>query len=129
MLFLGDNADRLACALAGTRVCARALAAYGKTLCVAEAAVRFDCREAFQIADDFAAEEDSFEITTDPANFSAVRDALEEKGYAFVEAEVSMVPQNYVTLTDEKQLEQIEKLLDGLDDNDDVMEVYHNWES
>ena len=80
-------------------------------------------------ADDFAAEEDSFEITTDPANFSAVRDALEEKGYAFVEAEVSMVPQNYVTLTDEKQLEQIEKLLDGLDDNDDVMEVYHNWES
>lgn len=80
-------------------------------------------------ADDFTAEEDSFEITTDPANFSAVRDALEEKGYAFVEAEVSMIPQNYVTLTDEKQLEQIEKLLDGLDDNDDVMEVYHNWES
>lgn len=80
-------------------------------------------------ADDFAAEEDSFEITTDPANFSAVRDALEEKGYSFVEAEVSMVPQNYVTLTDEKHLEQIEKLLDGLDDNDDVMEVYHNWES
>lgn len=80
-------------------------------------------------ADDFTAEEDSFEITTDPANFSAVRDALEEKGYAFVEAEVSMIPQSYVTLTDEKQLEQIEKLLDGLDDNDDVMEVYHNWES
>ena len=80
-------------------------------------------------ADDFTAEEDSFEITTDPANFSAVRDALEEKGYAFVEAEVSMIPQSYVTLTDEKQLERIEKLLDGLDDNDDVMEVYHNWES
>ena len=80
-------------------------------------------------AEDFSADEDVFEITTDPAAFSEVRNALEAKGYTFVEASVSMIPQNYVTLTEEKPLEQIEKLLDALDDNDDVMEVYHNWES
>ena len=79
-------------------------------------------------AEDFSADEDVFEITTDPAAFSEVRNALEGKGYSFVEASVSMIPQNYVTLTEEKPLEQIEKLLDALDDNDDVMEVYHNWE-
>ncbi len=79
-------------------------------------------------AEDFSADEDVYEITTDPANFSEVRDALEGKGYNFVEASVSMIPQNYVTLTDEKALTQIEKLLDAMDDNDDVMEVYHNWE-
>lgn len=80
-------------------------------------------------AEDFSADEDVFEITTDPTAFSEVRNALEAKGYSFVEASVSMIPQNYVTLTEEKPLEQIEKLLDALDDNDDVMEVYHNWES
>jgi len=80
-------------------------------------------------AEDFSADEDVFEITTDPAAFSEVRNALESKGYTFVEASVSMIPQNYVTLTEEKPLEQIEKLLDALDDNDDVMEVYHNWEA
>lgn len=79
-------------------------------------------------AEDFSADEDAFEITTDPTNFSEVRNALEEKGYSFLEAEVSMIPQNYVTLADEKQLEQIERLIDALEDNDDVMEVWHNWE-
>lgn len=79
-------------------------------------------------AEDFTADEDAFEITTDPAEFSNVRNALEAKGYAFLEAAVSMIPQNYVTLTDEKQLEQIERLIDALEDNDDVMEVWHNWE-
>ena len=79
-------------------------------------------------AEDFSADEDVFEITTDTATFSEVRDALEGKGYNFLEASVSMIPQNYVTLTDEKALTQIEKLLDAMDDNDDVMEVYHNWE-
>ena len=79
-------------------------------------------------AEDFTADEDAFEILTAPADFSAVRDALEAKGYNFLEAEVKMVPQSYVKLTDEVQLEQIEKLLDHLDDNDDVMNVYHNWE-
>ena len=79
-------------------------------------------------ADDFSAEDEAYEIVTDPISFSAVRDALEEKGYSFVEAAVSMVPQTYVKLESEEQLAQIEKLLDMLDDNDDVMEVYHNWE-
>lgn len=79
-------------------------------------------------AEDFVPDEDVFEITTAPADFSNVRDALEQKGYNFLEAEVRMVPQSYVKLTDTAQLEQIEKLLDGLDDNDDVMNVYHNWE-
>ena len=79
-------------------------------------------------AEDFTAEEDSFEITTDPAAFSEVRTALEEKGYVFLEAEISMIPQNYVTLTDAKQLEQIARLIDSLEDNDDVMDVWHNWE-
>ncbi|MBP3391850.1 MAG: YebC/PmpR family DNA-binding transcriptional regulator [Clostridia bacterium] len=79
-------------------------------------------------AQDFSADEDVFEITTEPNDFSGVRDALEAKGYEFMEASVRMVPQNYVRIEDEKQLEQIERLLDGLDDNDDVMEVYHNWE-
>ncbi len=80
-------------------------------------------------AEDFDAEdEDIYEITTDPNDFSAVRDALEERGYSFVEAEIRRIPQNYVKLTDETQIAQIEKLLDMLDDNDDVMEVFHNWE-
>lgn len=79
-------------------------------------------------AQDFSADEDAFEVITDPADFGAVRDALEAKNYNFLEAEVKMVPQSYVKLEDEAQLEQIEKLLDGLDDNDDVMEVWHNWE-
>jgi YebC/PmpR family DNA-binding regulatory protein len=79
-------------------------------------------------ADDFTAEEEAYEIVTDPTTFSAVRDALEEKGYSFAEAEVSMVPQTYVKLESEEQRAQFEKLLDMLDDNDDVMEVYHNWE-
>ncbi len=79
-------------------------------------------------AEDFTADEDTFEITTDPADFSNVRNALEEKGYAFLEAEISMIPQNYVTLSEEKPLEQIERLIDALEDNDDVMEVWHNWE-
>lgn len=79
-------------------------------------------------AEDFSADEDTFEITTDPSVFSDVRDALEQKGYTFLEAEVSMIPQNYVTLTEEKPLEQINRLIDALDDNDDVMNVWHNWE-
>ena len=79
-------------------------------------------------ADDFTAEDEAYEIVTDPMTFSAVRDALEDKGYTFAEAEVSMVPQTYVALPGEEQIAQFEKLLDMLDDNDDVMEVYHNWD-
>lgn len=79
-------------------------------------------------AEDFAEEEDSFEILTDPDLFSEVREALEAEGIPMVSAEVTMIPQTYVTLTDEKDIKNIQKTLDLLDDDDDVQEVYHNWE-
>ena len=79
-------------------------------------------------ADDFVEEEDSFEVTTAPDDFEAVRKALEDAGVQMVSAEVSMIPQTYVSLTDETDLKNINKILDLLDDDDDVQEVYHNWE-
>ena len=79
-------------------------------------------------AEDFAEEEDSFEITTAPADFDAVHKALEEQGIVMASAEVSMIPQTYVTLTDEADITNIGRILDLLDDEDDVQEVYHNWE-
>lgn len=79
-------------------------------------------------AEDFAEEEDSFEILTDPDLFSEVREALEAEEIPMVSAEVTMIPQTYVTLTDEKDIKNIQKTLDLLDDDDDVQEVYHNWE-
>ena len=79
-------------------------------------------------ADDFVEEEDSFEITTAPADCEEVRKALEEAGVKMASAEVSMIPQTYVKLTDETDLKNINKILDLLDDDDDVQEVYHNWE-
>jgi len=79
-------------------------------------------------ADDFTAEEDVFEIVTAPENFSAVREALESKGISFVTAEVQMVPQTYITLTNEEDIKSMEKLLDALEENDDVQNVWHNWE-
>ena len=79
-------------------------------------------------ADDFSEEEDSFEITTAPSDFDAVHKALEEAGVAMVSAEVSMIPQTYATLTEEADIINIGRILDLLDDDDDVQEVYHNWE-
>ena len=79
-------------------------------------------------AEDFAEEEDSFEITTAPADFDAVHKALEEQGIVMASAEVSMIPQTYVTLTDEADITNIGRILDLLDEDDDVQEVYHNWE-
>jgi YebC/PmpR family DNA-binding regulatory protein len=79
-------------------------------------------------AEDFAEEEDSFEITTAPADFDAVHKALEEQGIVMASAEVSMIPQTYVTLTDEADITNIGRILDLLDDDDDVQKVYHNWE-
>ena len=79
-------------------------------------------------AEDFAEEDDSFEITTAPADFDAVHKALEEQGIVMASAEVSMIPQTYVTLTDEADITNIGRILDLLDDDDDVQEVYHNWE-
>lgn len=79
-------------------------------------------------ADDFVEEDDSFEVTTAPDDFETVRKALEDAGIKMASAEVSMIPQTYVTLTDETDLKNINKILDLLDDDDDVQEVYHNWE-
>lgn len=78
-------------------------------------------------AEDFSSEEEVYEITTDPADFSQVREALEKEGIEFVEAEVQMVPTTYIQL-DEKTAERMQKLIDNLEDLDDVMDVYHNWE-
>ena len=79
-------------------------------------------------AEDFAEEEDSFEILTDPDEFSVVREALEKEGIVMASAEVTMIPQNYVTLTDENDIKYLNKTLDLLDDDDDVQNVYHNWD-
>ena len=79
-------------------------------------------------ADDFSEEEDSFEILTEPDNFSAVREALEKEGISMAQAEVTMIPQTWVELTDEKDIKSIQKTLDLLDEDDDVQEVYHNWD-
>ena len=79
-------------------------------------------------ASDFAADEDIFEITTEPEDFSAVRDDLEAKGYAFVTAEVQMVPDVLIAIEDPDAIKNMEKLLDMLEDNDDVQDVWHNWD-
>ena len=79
-------------------------------------------------AEDFAEEEDSFEILTDPDSFSEVREKLEAAGIPMTEASVTMIPQTYVELTDEADIKSIQKTLDLLEDDDDVQEVYHNWD-
>ena len=76
----------------------------------------------------FSEEEDSFEILTDPNDFSEVRLALEEAGIPMASAEVTMIPQTWVTLDNEEDIKNIQKTLDLLEDDDDVQEVYHNWE-
>lgn len=79
-------------------------------------------------AEDFNEEDDSYEILTDPDNFSEVRETLEKAGVSMVEAQVTMIPQTYVDLTDEQDIKSINKTLDLLDEDDDVQEVYHNWD-
>ena len=79
-------------------------------------------------AADFEPEEECFTIYTEPEAFAGVVSAMEEKGYAFASAKVEMVPQNYVTITDEADMKNMEKLIDMMEDNDDVQAVWHNWE-
>ena len=79
-------------------------------------------------AEDFAEEEDSYEILTDPDEFSTVREALEKEGIPMMEAQVAMIPQTYVELTDEQDIKNLQKTLDLLDDDDDVTDVWHNWD-
>ncbi|MBC5713823.1 YebC/PmpR family DNA-binding transcriptional regulator [Roseburia sp. BX1005] len=79
-------------------------------------------------ADDFSEEEDSFEVLTAPESFSVVREALEKEGIPMASAEVTMLPQTYVTLTEDADLTNIQRILDFLDEDDDVQEVFHNWD-
>lgn len=81
-----------------------------------------------QGAEDFSEEEDSFEILTAPDDFSAVRQKLEEEGIPMASADVTMIPQNYMALTDETALKQLNRTLDMLDEDDDVQAVYTNLE-
>ena len=82
-------------------------------------------------AEDFMAEEgsDVFEIYTVPSDLTAIREDLEAKGYTIMTAELDKIPQNYVTLDDEEAIKKMNLLLEHIDDNDDVQEVYHNWEN
>lgn len=78
-------------------------------------------------AEDFVAEEEVYQITTAPSDFTEVTEKLTTEGISFLEAGVQMVPSNYITL-DEKDAEKMQRLIDNLEDLDDVTEVYHNWE-
>ena len=79
-------------------------------------------------ADDFVEEEDSYEILTTPDAFSTVREALEKENIPMANAELTMLHQTYVALSEETDLNNIQKILDLLDEDDDVQEVFHNWE-
>ena len=79
-------------------------------------------------AEDFSFDGDVFEIVTEPNDLGAVRDALEEKGYEFLLAEVQYVPQTMTSLDDEDSIKQMEKLIDMLEENEDVQEIWHNWD-
>ncbi len=79
-------------------------------------------------AEDFNFDGDVFEISTAVNDLGAVRDALEEKGYKFLSAEAAYIPQTMTTLTDEDAVKQMEKLIDMLEENDDVQEIWHNWD-
>ena len=80
-------------------------------------------------AADFEADGMVMEVRCEPDDFNTVVKALEDKGYTFLSADIAMVPQNYITLTDEGDLKNMQKLIDMLEDNDDVQNVWHNWEN
>ncbi len=79
-------------------------------------------------AEDFAEEDESYEIYTSPDDFSAVREALETAGIPMLEAGVTMIPQTWVEVSDEENVKKLTRILDMLDDDDDVQSVYHNWD-
>lgn len=93
---------------------------------IAEDALMMEAIEAG--SEDFEAHEEYFEIITEPEQFSAVREYLENKGYSFAEAEIEYVPVTTTKLTDAKQIELMEKLIEHLEDMDDVQNIYHNWQ-
>lgn len=92
-----------------------------------EEKVMDDCMEAG--AADFDYQEEAIEITTEPQDFDNVRKFLEEKGYAFASAQIEQVPSTYTALTDEESRTKMNRLIDALEDNDDVQEIWHNWEN
>ena len=79
-------------------------------------------------AEDFNEEEDSYEILTAPDDFTAVRETLEKEGVTMAEADVTKIPDTYVELTDEEAIKNLNRTLDLLEDDDDVQQVYHNWD-
>ena len=80
-------------------------------------------------ASDFSAEDGCFEIYTEPSDLYAVKEALEAVGYTILSAESDRIPSTYVTLENEEDIRHMQLLLDNLEDNDDVSEVYHNWDA
>ncbi len=79
-------------------------------------------------ADDISNEGEVFEVYTSPESFQAVSDTMEKQGYKFLSAQVEMVPQTYIKLTSEDDIKNMRKMLDMFEDNDDVQNVWHNWE-
>ena len=79
-------------------------------------------------AEDFAAEDECYEVTSSPEAFSKVREALEEKGYEFEQAEISYIPQTLTVVDDADAVKNLNKLIEMLEDNDDVQNVYHTWD-
>lgn len=79
-------------------------------------------------AEDFSEEEDSFEILTDPDDFSSVRENLEKAKIPMAQADISMLPQTWTELNSDQDIKSMQRILDLLDEDDDVQEVYHNWD-
>jgi len=79
-------------------------------------------------AEDFAAEDEAYEITTEPDQYEAVRSALEQQGFVFLDVSLGPVPVTWTALTDPDMTAKMEKLIEKLEEHDDVQEVYHNWE-
>ena len=80
-------------------------------------------------ATDFVANDEVFEIYTEKSDLSAIRESLEAAGYTVVSAEYDKIPQNYITLENEDDIKYMNLLLEHLEDNEDIQEVYHNWEN
>ena len=79
-------------------------------------------------AEDFSTQDEYYEIIMEPDDFSKVREHLEEQGYEFISAEVEMLPQSTTVLTDDEHIENMNKLVENLEDLDDVQNIFHNWE-
>lgn len=91
-----------------------------------EEKVMDDCMEAG--AADFDYQDDAVMIYTDVSSFDTVKNELEQKGYQFASAQLEQIPSTYTTLTDEHHISKMERLIEALEDNDDVQEIWHNWE-